>query len=147
MMFHHAKNRSVVIGTLIISVVLIIGGFVFFLFLQDSNHMVFPRKTHGSFMEAPHLVKDGDQSYVEWMTDAPCGRNGYEVQEVGYTEDNRKMWGGRGDAECGSFGEGFRCRAEVLEEMRERRGVWRVQVHGYACPDEGRYYVSDVVEM
>ncbi|MEN9557884.1 MAG: hypothetical protein RL141_253 [Candidatus Parcubacteria bacterium] len=136
------KSKAIpfVISLLIIGAVI---GFIAYKVATDVQ-MPFPREPHGTFIEAPHRESVDDKEKITWiLPEGGCASVGYEVQEVGYTPENGKLWGGMG-AECTLQEKGSVCVADLHPDMIDRDSQWNIQAVGYDC-ERGGNYVSELV--
>lgn len=116
-----------------------------FLILKDDGKMSFPGKSHGSFIEAPHLVDAEGKRFIEWTVPVYCQNTSYESQTVGYVSGGKGMWAGRDDGMCVPGNGGYRCRAELLEDMLNQKGDWIVQARNHVCPKDAYFNSEPVV--
>lgn len=137
-------KKSTVILLLGLLTVLILASAYAILTIQNDGLMIFPRKPHGQFIQAPIMSKDGETSVISWILPVNCTYNSYEVQEVGYKSDSKKLWGGIENASCTRINNGYSCKAEVHPEMKGDNKEWQIQATAYECAD-GNYYISKAV--
>lgn len=117
-----------------------------FLILKDDGKMSFPGKAHGSFIEGPHLVEEDGSRWVEWTVPVYCRNASYESQTAGYISGGKGFWGGRDDGSCVPGNGGYRCRAQLLNEMVDQKGDWVIQVRNYVCPKDA-YFNSEALTV
>lgn len=110
---------------------------------RNDRRMVFPKKPHGRFVQAPHFSDKNGLREITWTLPKACANSSYEVREVGYKPDSGRLWGGVTSTDCAKIDDGFQCRTEMHPSMNEENGPWEVQASAFDC--EGNdYFVSDV---
>ncbi|MCK9360832.1 hypothetical protein M0Q28_01215 [Patescibacteria group bacterium] len=133
-----SKTGALVLAAIVVCCIATIGVVAYL--IQNDVQMVFPRKAHGEFRQAPKLAVESQKASITWILGQKCDYNAYEAQEVGYKPDSDMFWGGQG-ASCTEAESEFLCRANIHPAMTGG-GEWRVQATGYGCTD-GAYFVSE----